>query len=156
MNTTFRLPPFLLSALAAPLLDDVARTDPSKVLHNGVDVYQRRWHLERSREEGNVHLHETLRSDYDAEHHDHPWDNMSIWLKGTGHEEIVTAEGETVVFDRPPGTVVFRRAQDRHRLLVDEPTWTLFLTGAHVREWGFLHESGWMHHQEFFKMRGYA
>lgn len=156
MHTTFRLPPFLLEALAEPLFQGVALTEPSQVLHNGVDVYMRRWYIERSKQEGNVHLHETLRSDYDAEHHDHPWDNMSIWLRGTGREEIVTGDGSTVILERPPGTVVFRNAQDRHRILIEEPTWTLFLTGPKIREWGFLHESGWMHNQDFFRMRGYS
>lgn len=156
MNTTFRLPPFLLSAIATPLLDGVAKTEPSQVLGNGDDVYMRRWYIERSATEGNVHLHQTLRSDCDAEHHDHPWDNMSIWLRGTGHEEIVGSDGSTTVLDRPPGTVAFRHAQDRHRILIQEPTWTLFLTGPKIREWGFLHEDGWMHNREFFKMRGYA
>lgn len=156
MQTTFRLPPFLLRAISEPLLKEVALKEPSQVLHNGVDVYMRRWYIERSKENGNVHLHETLRSDYDAEHHDHPWDNMSIWLRGTGHEEVAAPDGSMTVLERPPGTVVFRRAQERHRILIQEPTWTLFLTGPKIREWGFLHESGWMHNQEFFKMRGYA
>lgn len=156
MHTTFRLPPFLLDAIAAPLLDGVALTEPSQVLDNGIDVYMRRWYIERSKDTGNVHLHHTLRSDYDPEPHDHPWDNLSVWLKGTGLEQVVTDEGETIVLERPPGTMVYRRAEDSHRMLVGEPTWTLFLTGPKIREWGFHHDGGWMHNQDHFKLRGYA
>ncbi|MFZ3481666.1 hypothetical protein [Sphingomonas sp. 3-13AW] len=156
MKTIFRLPQFLLEAVSAPLLNNVALSDPSQILDNGTDVYMKRWYIERSTDDGNVYLHHTLRSDYDPQHHDHPWDNLSIWLKGTGYEEVVTSTGKTEVLERLPGTVVFRTAEQRHRILVEEPTWTLFLTGPKIREWGFLDDGRWIHNQEFFKMRGYS
>jgi hypothetical protein len=156
MQSTFRLPPFLLEAISAPLLDMAAGVAPSQELHNGVDTYLRRWYLERSRETGNAYLHNTLRSDYDAELHDHPWDNLTVVLRGVLLEEVATPAGGTIRIERPQGTVVFRAATDAHRLVIEEPTWTLFLTGPKAREWGFLHESGWMHNQDFFRMRGYG
>lgn len=156
MFTTFRLPPFVLDSLAAPLLRHARDVAPSQELHNGVDVYLRRWYLERSPEKGNVYLHQTLRSDSDEEHHDHPWENLSIWLQGTGMEQETDAEGRIVVVERPPGTVVYRPATSTHRMLIGEPTWTLFLTGPKIREWGFVHEAGWMHNQDHFALRGYS
>lgn len=154
MDTCTRLPSFLIEALSKPLLEMAATTEPSQVLGKQDDDYLHRWYVERSRERGNVYLHRTLRSDVDYEMHDHPWDNVTIALTDLA-EELQTADGRAVI-QRPAGSIIFRKATDRHRLIVAEPSWTLFLTGPKVREWGFLMGNGsWMHNQDFFQMRGY-
>lgn len=51
---------------------------------------------------------------------------------------------------RRAGSVVFRRPDFPHRLVVEDgPVWTLFITGPRVREWGFHTESGWVHWRDF-------
>lgn len=83
---------------------------------------------------GCVYLHRWLRSDPD-DFHDHPWDSCSLIVSG-GYWEV-TPEGS---FWRAPGEIVFRKAEDRHRIELDpdfpEPV-SLFITGVERREWGF-------------------
>ena len=154
MNTCFRLPPFLIESMATSLLAIADGRDPDQTLGPDDDPYLRRWFIERSRETGNVYLHNTLRSDADPELHDHPWANVSIGLRETVVEEVPDGERTTTRLIRP-GDVMFREATDRHRLHIAKPTWTLFVTGPKVREWGFHHADGWMHNQDFFRLRGY-
>lgn len=146
-----RLPSFALSPLVA-LARRYMEQEPSQILGPDDDVYMRRWYLERDGEakQGNVYLHETLRSDADIQMHCHPFDNMSIVLEGIVHEH--TPDG---VMRLVPGDIVVRRATDRHRLMIDAPVKTLFLTGTKIRDWGF-HDSemGYIPSQEFFRMRG--
>jgi hypothetical protein len=53
------------------------------------------------------------------------------------------------------GTILFRRANSLHRLEIPinatEETWTLFITGKKVREWGFLSKEGWIWHRNYNK-----
>jgi len=35
------------------------------------------------------------------------------------------------------GNIVVRSHEYKHRMVVDEPCWTLFITGPSIREWGF-------------------
>jgi hypothetical protein len=106
------------------------------------------WHFFKT---GNVFLHHFNRSDDDRAKHDHPWWNVSILLSGRYLEH--TEDGIKL---RRPGQVVFRRAEAAHRveLLKDPkgreiPVWTLFLTGAKTRTWGFLCPKGWRSKDEF-------
>lgn len=102
----------------------------------------------------NVFLHQILRSDDDRALHDHPWNNLSIILRG-GYMEYM--------FERPPvngvelpniickrrrfGSIVFRKAEMAHRLELhrqwlnltqpEKPCWSIFITWRKRREWGF-------------------
>jgi hypothetical protein len=91
--------------------------------------------------EGTIALHEWRTSD-PREMHDHPWDNCSIVLAG-GFWEI-TPDGR---FWRPTGSVIFRRAEEPHRIELDpaEPApVTLFITGQQRRVHGWHTENGWI------------
>lgn len=106
-----------------------------------------------------IRLHEILRSDTDRHLHDHPCDNISIVLAGgyweivpvePGHRKtIFTVDGleETHAVWRGPGSIVFRRAADRHRLVLpeDETCWSVFIVFRKTRKWGFYTPDGWVH-----------
>jgi hypothetical protein len=136
----------LTLAAMGPLIDAAQLRAPDEVIPEErlEDPYLRRWHIRRD-ESGNVYLHCFLRSDDDRALHDHPWDSVGIVLKGTYVE--ITPYGE---FVRNAGDAVFRKATDRHRIvLTDGPVWTLFITGPKCREWGFWCDTGFVHWTDF-------
>lgn len=116
--------------------------------------YLYRWHLIRTRW-FNVFLHKIMLSDDDRALHDHPWDNISIILKG-GYLEV-TQRGAKY---RGSGDIISRRAEDAHRLVLPEgypPCWSLFITGRSRRSWGFLCPKGWQDHTTMAKeANGYS
>lgn len=70
--------------------------------------------------------------------HDHSWWNISVVLKGRMIEH--TPAGARML---RAGSIRLRRATDLHRLEILEPTWTMFITGREVREWGYMTRRGW-------------
>lgn len=102
-------------------------------------------------------VHHILRGDEDRHLHDHPWWSISIILRGGYWEMMPEPPGYlphrvTTVW-RGPGSIVFRRARDWHRLVLDanyvhntrQECWTLFITGPQRKDgdpnhscWGFL------------------
>jgi hypothetical protein len=127
-------------------------------------------------------IHVFHRSDAD-EHHDHPWDFLSIILwRGyieetackdcSGYGYHITCEpyggplcqemcehcdGAGTFGKRVyPGMVLFRRAEHRHRVvLVDgKKAVTLCLMFKRRREWGFFTKQGWQEAMAYFKERG--
>lgn len=104
-------------------------------------------------------IHHILRSDKDRDLHDHPQDYCSIILRG-GYTELtpvyvykenlerVIAGTKTTWYG--PGSALFRRAEDLHRLLLPAgPTISLFITGPRRREWGFQTSEGWVPWKEY-------
>lgn len=110
------------------------------------DPYMLRWHLIPQNKYLSVYLHKFLHSDYDDGEHDHPYDNISVVLSG-GYMEHMSK----VRYIRRPGAVVFRRAEQSHRveLFWDHvrqrvvPAWSLFICGRRRRKWGFYCPQGW-------------
>lgn len=128
--------------------------------------YLRRWlltpwsadsHPFKHRRRPNIYLHHILASDDDRALHDHPWDNLSIVLWG-GYTEHLFAypprEGQplppVITKRRRPGSIVYRKAEQAHRLELnprwksellnngrERPCWSLFITWRKRREWGF-------------------
>jgi hypothetical protein len=131
-----------LQAWASTIMLD---RDPDFVIG---DDYLRRWWIVPRNDWCNVYLHHILKSDDDRALHDHPWDNVSLIIKG-GYLEHV-ADGS--VIRRVAGDVVQRSADTLHRLEVDESgagAVSLFMTGPKVREWGFACPQGWRHWRDF-------
>lgn len=126
----------------------MASRDPDFVIG---DNYLRRWWVIPRNPFCSVYLHEILHSDDDGALHDHPWDNTSILLSGSYTEH--TPAGS---FGRKAGDVVDRKAEDSHRLELDEGgrAVTLFITGPRRREWGFDCPQGWRVWTEFVDARG--
>lgn len=115
---------------------------------------------------GSVRLHEIVASDDGRAFHDHPWDFVSIGLRGGYLEERpamvdVDQDGNPWSCSRPGGWrnqlrrftapwVLLRRAEDLHVLWLDAPVaWTLILLGPKRRTWGFCDPIGWMPWREF-------
>jgi len=143
------LPGFVTRALLSMANAHMRDRRPDQILSEYATEYMRRWFLEKDRTEGSVYIHRILRSDYDEELHDHPGDNMSILLEGT-----MTEQREDGHHPLSPGSVVLRRAEERHRLLLETPVTTLWIMGERIREWGFWTGDGeFMPSEEFFRRR---
>lgn len=110
------------------------------------DVYLRRWHVIPRNGLLNIFLHQFLRSDDPRALHDHPYANISIILRGFYIE--VMPDRRIARFRFRP---IFRSASAAHRieLVGGRPVWSLFITGPHVREWGFHCPNGWRHHADY-------
>lgn len=102
-------------------------------------------------------IHKILRSDKDRDLHDHPQDYCSIILRG-GYYEVTPGpviDGDEQLWTQRrwygPGSVLFRRAESPHRLILpgDRHTVSLFITGPRRREWGFHTPEGWVPWKEY-------
>lgn len=124
--------------------------------------------------------HTILRSDSDRALHDHPVDSISVVLD-VGYWEVCAPTAAAVrwptiyatvlhyarhadpavdgallaafgIHWRGPGAVVFRRAEDAHRLILPlgaGPAKTLWIIGRKRRSWGFHAPGGWKHWREY-------
>jgi len=103
----------------------------------------------------NIFIHKILLSDEDRDVHDHPWNYITIILKGGYWEwQPVIVDGNQIgeyrVW-RGPCSIIWRRASSFHRLEMPEPTWTLFLHGWRKKEWGFLTNKGFVESSEYIR-----
>lgn len=108
-----------------------------------------------------VKIHHIMLSDYDCLH-DHPWNFISIILKG-GYTEIrkrfvagwkeddfgngnlfIGHENYSTLYK--PGSVLYRKATDAHALYLPEgkTAWTFVITFKKTRPWGFHTLTGWV------------
>lgn len=130
--------------------------------HVGHPIYLRRWWLIPRNRFFNVYLHQMLRDDDDRALHDHPYINLSLILDGGYVEVLPHGHGSLARKWRAPGSLIARRAVARHRLelppaehaprpgiLAHPVSWSLFITGPRVRDWGFHCKSGWVHFRDF-------
>lgn len=108
-------------------------------------LYMRRWRI-GPRWLPSVRAHHILKSDSDRHLHDHPFDFVSIMLKGS-YAEIRDNRLPPKRYFAP--CVLFRRAETAHRLIVIEPVWTLVLRGPIRRRWGFHTGDGWVYHRDY-------
>lgn len=128
----------------------VTRRQPDFIIGGADRPYIRRWWVIPRNRLFNIYLHEFLRSDDDRALHDHPWLNASILLRGSYVEHTIEAGGINQRRPRRAGNIVFRRAKCAHRIEIDAPCWSLFITGPIVRQWGFhCPDSGWVHWKKF-------
>jgi hypothetical protein len=88
-----------------------------------------------------VMLHRIFREDNQRDLHDHPWNFLSIILRGW-YSESFQRQGEEHVGFAIRRLWNWKRAEDRHsiRIVGRAPTWTLVFTGRRRRTWGF-----WVH-----------
>ena len=120
---------------------------PHFVVGSPESPYLYRWFLIPRNRWLNVYLHKFLRDDEDRALHDHPWNSVSVCLRG-GYDEQTDAGVKRFRV----GSVKYRSATYRHRVIVStlgRPAWTLFITGRRVREWGFWCPKGFIHWQDF-------
>lgn len=111
-------------------------------------------------------IHKVLQSDPDCLH-DHPWNFISIILKGgywegttpdqvlTGNElEYFKLKYKNAIYYRwfGPCRILFRKAEWKHRLKLEDtkiwggkkPATTLVIMFRRRREWGFYMKDGWV------------
>ena len=127
---------------------------------NPEKVYLTRWRLLQTPWFG-IFLHKLNRPDSDRALHDHPWNFVSLILKG-GYDEKrpcfcgwKSCEFSPITTTRSVGSFAYRKAEDLHAIvkLWRIPTWTLIIIGRHRRDWGFQTEKGWVSHDKFINTR---
>lgn len=132
------------------MLTKLFKRKPDFIVGGHDNPYLLRWWIIPRNRFFNIYLHKFLRDDDDRALHCHPWWSISIIIKG-GYLEHLQGRGlERKWRYCPRWSIIFRPATHRHRieLLRDirgggnrpvrlVPTWTIFITGRRVREWGF-------------------
>lgn len=128
-------------------------------------TYMRRWIWKTPW--GTLRLHNILRSDDDRHLHDHPFDFTSFLLSGGYTEETPRGEHPKGGFAWQPGfdrkdprerrwwprfSIVRKRAEQCHRLILDRPLWTFVVSGLKRRSWGFHTEKGWIVHTRYLDL----
>lgn len=119
--------------------------------HN--EPYLERYYLllkKRNRLPFNIFLHKFLKGDVDEHLHDHPWNYITIVLKG-GYWEI-TPNGK---YWRGAGHIRRCTATSMHRIELEPGVdcWTLFIPGIRKREWGFDVDGLWTHYKTYLRER---
>ena len=139
----YDLVPALHSTQIDSLLDDfLAHHEPDELIQHAGAPYLERWFLApRDQAEQRTYLHRFLTDDPISEgFHDHPWDSASLLLRGNLHEHwrtSGTADDENLTHIAP-AILTLRAAEITHRITIGaEPPITLFVTGPHLRQWGF-------------------
>jgi hypothetical protein len=95
---------------------------------------------------GRIHIIE--RPDYEDAMHDHPWENISVILHGGYIERVPVQQHQEIKLDsvefcdiiRSTGDVIHRKATDRHKIVMVDPTVqtiSMFITGPWEQDWGF-------------------
>lgn len=115
----------------------------------GRPAYMLRWWLIPRNRFFNIYLHKFLASDDDEALHDHPWVNISIILKGSYIEHTIAAGGVKCAKLYKTGDFKMRRAKSAHYIEINEPCWSLFITGPQIRTWGFHCPNGWKSWRDF-------
>ena len=120
--------------------------NPDSYIGGKENPYLLRWHIIPRNRWFNIYLHKFLRDDDDRAMHDHPWYSVSLLVKG---QYIEQTDAGRKLFKVP--RIIFRSATYKHRIeLIDnKPTWTIFITGPMIREWGFHCPKGWVHWKSF-------
>lgn len=109
-----------------------------------------------------VYLHEMHAPDSDRDFHDHPFNFVSLVLKG-GYRELLqdsrtdphAAQGvRTVEYGR--WSVHRMRTTQGHRIIAlkDNPTYTLVLVGRRLQNWGFWTRAGWIQWDKYHEITG--
>ena len=95
----------------------------------GDDPYMQRWCWITRR--FSIRVHRWFRGDDDRHFHDHDWNFVCWVLKGS--EQDISPEGIDLL---TPGSLRFRKAEYAHIVKTDG-CWTLVITGAKIRKFGF-------------------
>lgn len=80
-----------------------------------------------------IRIHHWIKSDVGPHFHDHPFDFISIVLKGSYTN--VTPEAK---YEVKAGSIWYAKGDKQHRLIIPkEGAWTLLLCSRPYRKWGF-------------------
>lgn len=111
-------------------------------------------------------IHQFHRSDNDRHYHDHPWNFISIILKGNYVEHYPSIyQGTDIQHAHRRWDIIKRPKEWKHWVeLVDQmcdcgsanciyakpvPCWTLVLLYGKRRDWGFWTEQGWVKYDKY-------
>jgi len=98
-----------------------------------------------------IYIHYIPKSDEDTDPHDHPWDFLSIGLKGILRE--YNKEGELSP-KRRMGSFSCMKTSEFHRNIVIEPFWSLVFVGRRKHDrWGFWTSEGWVDFEAYRKQK---
>jgi hypothetical protein len=111
-------------------------------------IYLQRWNLFECNL-FSLKIHKILLTDDDCLH-DHPWNFISIILKG-GYVEYREIDKEEWDEDEHcqgywiekiskiyhPFNILYRKSTDKHRLQIHQTCWTFVISLKKTREWGF-------------------
>lgn len=146
--------------IRAAILRWAKARQPDFIIGGHDDPYLKRHFLIPRNPFFNIYVHEFLRSDDDRALHDHPWLFNASWLLQGAYIEWVPSGLKQNPL-RPTckflsaGQWKFRWGSAPHRVQLhraggaEKPCWTVFITGARVREWGFYCDKGWVHWKKF-------
>jgi hypothetical protein len=99
-----------------------------------------------------VRLHHWISSDDHRNFHDHPWNFLTIVLRG-GYTDISDKGAELLT----PGSIRLRKASHAHTVNVNPGgCWTLLLTGRTKRQWGFWVGDRWRKANKYFIKWGHV
>lgn len=133
------------------IISRVTRRKPDFIIGGDVPYLNRWWVIPRNKF-FNTYLHQFIRDDDDRALHDHPWWSLS-WLMRGALWEFSNKYPRRI----NAGSWRLRSAHFAHKLKIPdrdrEKTWTLFITGPVIREWGFHCQQGWRHWKEFTDTR---
>jgi hypothetical protein len=129
---------------------------PDFIIGEEPQPYLRRWWVIPRNNFFNIYLHQFLRSDDDRALHDHMYVNVSYLLEGIYIEHTIAQGGVHRQQLYKVGDLRFRLPATAHRIEVDAPCWSLFITGPRVRQWGFHCPKGWRHWKVFVDERDHG
>lgn len=97
-----------------------------------------------------LYIHQIYKADEDKHLHDHPWDYMSLCLKGSFMEE-----GEKIITIVKPGSFIARKATRFHKIkeMITPAVTTLFITGPRRRVWGYDVNGVWFDNKNYRKVK---
>ena len=106
--------------------------DPSQTYLSRLRIVQTPWFA--------LYLHRMDGPDSRPTLHDHPWNIVSVVLRGGYVERRLNPKDMTVNERRRVRWVNVMRTHDAHAIttLLRVPTWTLLFVGPRVRTWGYL------------------
>jgi len=97
-----------------------------------------------------IYLHKICLPDYDEHMHDHPWNFISIILKGGYLEKFSNGPNYDIVSynHNNPGTIVKRNREQVHKIekLFKISSWSLVLAWGEYQIWGYRIGSEWVDH----------
>lgn len=102
------------------------------------------------------YIHQICQSDSDKDMHDHPWNFLSLILKGAYREasKLYPDFNSIVQRDCNPGNIISHSRMDAHQItLLTKVVWTLVFTFGRRSIWGYQTPQGWIRHDEYRKLK---
>ena len=109
----------------------------------------------------NIYIHAIYVADLDKHCHDHPWNFMSIILKGTYIEKVINKHPKHnryisyLTRSFWSNTFKWNKAETTHKIdkIMDGPVYTLFITGKNRRDWGYDVDGTWYQWEEYHSIK---